>query len=282
MTIQTNLNININSVSNIPELGKAFVELVKQRETWEAGTYAASNAELYALLGQTLTLLYRVKQSTKLSRGLNDLLKDCGFTFTDATTTETKLLRAVFADPADPAKYKQRIYVYARVLAVAFEAKVTGTDLPEFIEQRGGIDEIRRDGSKAASKADAEKLILHTAEKALTVADRRTIATGIQLNAELQPADDQHFSIALVRMEADGTGSIVYGTNNVALVRSVLAIAGREIDADAEDDRKRRIAAQIQAEREAYLALARAELTARDQTSAAEVVAASAVENFTA
>lgn len=251
MTIQTNLNININSVSTIAELGKAFVELVKQRKTWEAGTYAASNAELYALLGQTLTLLSRVKRSTDLSRGLNGFLKDRGFTFTDATSMETKLLRAVFADPANPVQHKQRIYVYARVLAVAFEAKVTGTDLPEFIEQRGGIDEIRRDGSKAASKADAEKLILHTAEKALTITSHTAIATGIQLTAELQPADDQKFSVALVRKEADGTGSIVFGTNSKALVRSVLAIAGQKIDVNAEVERKRHLAAEIQAQREA-------------------------------
>lgn len=251
MTIQTNLNININSVSTIPELGKAFVELVKQRETWEAGTYAASNAELYALLGQTLTLLYRVKRSTELSRGLNGFLTKLGFTFTDATSMETKLLRAVFADPTNLAKYKHRIYVYARVLAVAFEAKVTGTDLPEFIEQRGGIDEIRRDGSKAADKKDEKAAVINNAETALTFTECDTIATGIKLTADLMPADDQKFSLALLRMEADGTGSIVFGTNSKALVRSVLAIAGQKIDVNAEAERKRRRAAELKAQREA-------------------------------
>lgn len=251
MTIQTNLNININSVSTIPELGKAFVELVKQRETWEAGTYAASNAELYALLGQTLTLLYRVKRSTELSRGLNGFLTKLGFTFTDATSMETKLLRAVFADPTNLAKYKHRIYVYARVLAVAFEAKVTGTDLPEFIEQRGGIDEIRRDGSKAADKKVEKAAVINNAENALTFTECDTIATGIKLTADLMPADDQKFSLALLRMEADGTGSIVFGTNSKALVRSVLAIAGQKIDLNAEAERKRRRAAEVKAQREA-------------------------------
>lgn len=251
MTIQTNLNININSVSTIPELGKAFVELVKQRETWEAGTYAASNAELYALLGQTLTLLYRVKRSTELSRGLNGFLTKLGFTFTDATSMETKLLRAVFADPTNLAKYKHRIYVYARVLAVAFAAKVTGTDLPEFIEQRGGIDEIRRDGSKAADKKDEKAAVINNAETALTFTECDTIATGIKLTADLMPADDQKFSLALLRMEADGTGSIVFGTNSKALVRSVLAIAGQKIDVNAEAERKRRRAAELKAQRQA-------------------------------
>jgi len=238
-------NTNMSSVSTISGLGKVFVELVKQRETWEAGTYAASNAELYALLGQTLTVLYRVKHFTELSRGLNGLLKERGFVFTDATTTETKLLRAVFADVANPAKYKQRIYVYARVLSVAFEAKITGDQLPAFIAEHGGIDEIRRHDPKTASKADKEKLAVHIAEKTLTVSSVPTIAVGIKLTADLQPADDQQFSLALVRKEVDGTGSIVFGTNNKALVRSVLGIAGRKIDEASDKERERAAKAEM-------------------------------------
>lgn len=249
MTIET--KIKADTISSVIQLGKAFVELVKQRETWEAGTYAASNAELYALLGQTLDVLYRVKRFTELSRGLNKLLEKQGFKFTDATSTETKLLRTVFGNPSDPSKYKQRIYVYARALAVAYDAKITGAELPAFIAKHGGIDEIRRHDPSASSKAEEEKLILHTAEKALTVVDCRTIATSIKLTADLQPADDQHFSLALVRKEADGTGSIVFGTNSAALVRSVLTIAGRKIDANAEAERKRHLAAEMQAQREA-------------------------------
>lgn len=238
-------NTNMNSVSTISGLGKVFVELVKQRETWEAGTYAASNAELYALLGQTLTLLYRVKHFTELSRGLNGFLTKLGFTFTDATSTETKLLRAVFCDPAKPNQYKQRIYVYARVLSVAFEAKITGDQLPAFIAEHGGIDEIRRHDPKTASKADKEKLAVHIAEKTLTVSSVPTIAVGIKLTADLQPADDQQFSLALVRKEVDGTGSIVFGTNNKALVRSVLGIAGRKIDEASDKERERAAKAEM-------------------------------------
>jgi hypothetical protein len=246
MKMEVNTKIETNS-----DVAKAISALSDQRKVWEAGTYAASNAELYALLGQTLTVLYRVKRSTELSRGLNGLLKERGFVFTDATTTETKLLRAVFCDPAKPNQYKQRIYVYARVLSVAFEAKITGDQLPAFIVQHGGIDEIRRHDPKNASKADKEKLAVHVAEQTLTVADRRAIATGIQLNAELQPADGQHFSLALVRKEVDGTGSIVFGTNNTPLVRSVLGIAGRKIDADEEKQRQRIAKAEMDNKRRA-------------------------------
>lgn len=270
MTIET--KIKADTITTERELGQAYVDLVKQRETWEAGTYAASNVELYAILGQTLDVLYRVKGFTELSRGLNKLLEKRGFKFTDATSTETKLLRAVFGDPNKPDQYKQRIYVYARVLAVAFEAKITGEQLPVFIVKNGGIDEIRRHDTKAASKAEQAKLDIHAAEKALTVEECSNIANGIQLTPELQPADDQNFSIALVRKEADGSGSIVFGTNSVALVRSVLAIAGRKIEADAEVDRKRKIAADLKAQREADLAAFEKELSsaAADATEAVD------------
>lgn len=237
--------------STVKELGAVFNELVKQRMAWEAGTYAASNAELYSILGHTLDILYRVKRYTELSRGLNALLEARGYKFTGATSTETKLLRVVFADPAKPDQYKQRIYVYARVLSVAFEAKVTGDQLPAFIAQHGGIDEIRRHETAAVSKSEKEKLAVHVAEQALTVSSAETVASGIKLTADLQPADGQHFSLALVRKEKDGTGSIVFGTNNVSLVRSVLGIAGRKIDEAAEDEQAQRRKEEMKAARAA-------------------------------
>jgi hypothetical protein len=240
--------------STVKELGAVFNELVKQRKAWEAGTYAASNAELYSILGHTLDILYRVKRYTELSRGLNALLEERGYKFTDATSTETKLLRVVFAEPAKPDQYKQRVYVYARVLSVAFEAKVTGDRLPAFIAEHGGIDEIRRHDTAAASKSEKAKLDVHVAERALTVASAQAIASGITLTSELQPADGQHFSLALVRKDKDGTGSIVFGTNNVSLVRSVLGIAGRKIDEAAEDEQAQRRKAEYEAARHADIA----------------------------
>lgn len=269
-------------IENKADVARVISELSEQRKIWEAGAYAASNSALYAILGRTLDLLYRVKHYTNLSRGLNALLDERGFKFTDATSTETKLLRAVFADPAKPDQYKQRIYVYARVLSVAYEAKVTGAELPAFIEQRGGIDEIRRHEPKTADKTQENKGLVHTAEKALNIISHTAIATGIKLTPELQPVDDQFFSIALVRKDADGTGSIVFGTNSKALVQSVLVIAGRKVDADAEVARKRETAASIAAEREMYVELAKAELSDLTVNDAAETAAVSEVENIIA
>lgn len=268
-TAVTPIIADVAKIETKSQLGHALVTLVQARERWTVGSYAASNQELYALLGTTLDLLYRIKRNTEMARGLNELLKSYGFTFTDATSTEVKLLRAVFADPAKPDQYKQRIYVYARVLSVAFQAKVTGDQLPAFIEQHGGIDEIRRNDPASVSKADKEKLAVHTAEQTLTIPSFKAITASFQLTADLQPADGQHFSIALVRKEKDGTGSIVFGTNNASLVRSVLGIAGRKIDADGIAERDRRRAAEQKAAREGDLSAFTAEVVASKSLASA-------------
>jgi hypothetical protein len=237
-------------IENTSDVAKTILELSERRKNWEAGAYAASNSALYAILGRTLDLLYRVKHYTELSRGLNAMLKKAGFKFNAGTSVEVKLLRSIFTAPAQPNQYEHRIYGYARVLSVAHEAKITGAQLSAFIAEKGGIDEIRRHTSNATSKTDKEAQI-HAAEEALNAASFAPIAADFKLTDALQPADGQYFSLALVRKNADGTGSIVFGTNNPALVTSVLGIAGRQIDAAEVTERDRIKAAEAAAKRQA-------------------------------
>jgi hypothetical protein len=238
-------------IDTVAQLDTAFSSLITQREVWEAGTYAASNAELNALLGRSLDVLYKIKHFTELARGLNGLLEKRGFKFTAGTSIEVKLLRAVFGDPSDAKKYKQRIYSYARVLAVAHTSGIQGDKLGDFITKEGGIDEIRRHDSNAEKKTDEIKLQKEHAYLTLKSPDFTAIATGITVTEDLEPAADQHFSIALVRKEADGTGSIVFGTNNASLVSAVLGIAGRKIDVDEQEERSRQKAQALQQQKQA-------------------------------
>jgi hypothetical protein len=238
-------------IDTVTQLDTAFSSLITQREVWEAGTYAASNAELNALLGRSLDVLYKLKHFTELARGLNGLLEKRGFKFTAGTSIEVKLLRAVFGDPSDANKYKHRIYGYARVLVVAHGEGVKGDGIADFITEKGGIDEIRRHNSNTEKKADEIKLLKEHADLTLNSPDFTAIATGIPVTEDLEPAADQHFSIALVRKEADGTGSIVFGTNSTSLVSAVLGLAGRKIDADEQEERSRQKAQELQQRKQA-------------------------------
>jgi len=175
------------NIATVGQLDQAFTTLIQQREVWEAAMYASSNAELYALLGRCLDMLAKVKRFTELARGLNGLLKKRGFKFTDGTSAEVKLLRAVFGDPSEPNKYKQRIYNYARVLTVAHSEGITGDQLPAFISEKGGIDEIRRHDPEASKKSNAEKGFRHQAEQKLKDAAFTPLASGLPMTKALVP-----------------------------------------------------------------------------------------------
>jgi hypothetical protein len=62
-----------------------------------------------------------------------------------------------------------------------------------------------------------------------TVLSDSVSLVDIDLVDALQPNDGEQFSLALIRRNADGTGSIVFGTPNVAAIKTVLALAGGEL-----------------------------------------------------
>lgn len=215
------------------ELAATINELASRRVIWEQGAYAASNTELYTLLGACLELFSKVRSNPDLSKGLNELLKDRSITFNAGTSLELKIVRVVFASGETAPKIENRAFGYARVIRVAFEAKQTGATLPQFIEANHGIEEIRRTGKDGVSNTDKVELFKEHARTELLAAPSDELFTPFKLPDQLQPIDGEQFSLALVRKNADGTGSIVFGTGNVAAVSAVLAIAGKSIRQEA-------------------------------------------------
>ena len=200
--------------------------LIAQRCKWEDGTYAASNTELYALLGNTLDLFIKVRRDVGLSRAVNDLLDLNGIGYNSSTSLALKIVRLIFVGKGREAKIANRAFTYARVLTVAAEAGITGKQLPQFISDNHGIDELRRQGEDGETDAQKAKRARDYAEAALV--NQSTVAPVVMVD-ELQPADGARYSLALVRKNEDGTGSIVFGTNNQAAVNTVLVIAGKAL-----------------------------------------------------
>jgi len=241
------------------QLSNAVDVLIAQREAWEAGTYAASNAELYTLLGNTLDLFLKVRKNVGLSRAVSDLMDTYGVQYNSATSLALKIVRLVFVGKGREAKIANRAYTYARVLTVAAEEGVTGEQLPKFIADRNGIDEIRRQdstGESAAQKAQRARDFAATA-----FATQQQIAS-VTMTDELQPVDGAQYSLALVRKNEDGTGSIVFGTNNVAAVNAVLAIAGKDLREAAANKAEANVAKQDAEHRAENAELLMAELAA--------------------
>ena len=208
--------------------------LYEARLAWENGVYKTSNDELYNLLDKCLVLFKELAGERSLIKELNNLLEARGAKLTNGTSLATKVVRYVFDGCSD-----ERSFTYARVLTVAAAEKDDKVSMRTFVTSRNGVEAIRKapkDGSLSAAqkaKGNAEHAEKHYSDAKPLVPSFTSSNAGLHPNAEA--AND--FAVALVRKNKDGSLSIVFGTNNKALVDQVLAAAGKAAQqADNEDD----------------------------------------------
>lgn len=105
-----------NTTENKFKLSNIVDELIAQRQKWEQGTYAASNAELYTLLGNTLELFLKVRSNVGLSKAVTDLLNTYSIQHNSSTSLALKIVRLVFVGKGREKTIENRAYTYARVL----------------------------------------------------------------------------------------------------------------------------------------------------------------------
>ena len=215
-----------NSINNTLMVTNTVDALIAQRQKWEEGTYAASNAELYTLLGNTLELFLKIRSNVGLSKAVTDLLDTYGIQHNSSTSLALKIVRLVFVGKGRETRIANRAYTYARVLTIAADAGITGEQLPQFIVDNHGIDELRRQNAEGETDAQKAKRARDYADAALV---GETAISDVIMSDSLQPVDGARYSLALVRKNEDGTGSIVFGTNNATAVNTVLTIAGKAL-----------------------------------------------------
>ena len=206
--------------------------LYEARVVWENGVYKTSNDELYNLLDRCLVLFKELTGERSLIKELNELLESRGAKLTNGTSLATKIVRYVFDGCS-----AERSYTYARVLTVANAEKDDKVSMRAFVSSRNGVEAIRKapkDGSLSAAqktKINADHAEKHYANAKALAPSFTSNNAGLHPNTEA--AND--FALALVRKNKDGSLSIVFGTNNKALVGVVLAEAGKEERKAAED-----------------------------------------------
>jgi hypothetical protein len=126
------------SSANAVEL---LATLEQQRITWEEGVYRTSNQMLYAILSQCLQFGgdLDTTDANKVRRdALEAFYKQRGYRWKKDTPLMTKIVRAVFGDID-----RRRISTYSLVLRQANKAAVLPSQFAEWVEQGGGVQEIR-------------------------------------------------------------------------------------------------------------------------------------------
>lgn len=239
MENQTATTTNIIPVVNSQlTLESAVNDLRKRSADWERGALASSNAELYGLLQASYAVFKACAVNTKLTSGVDEVLKSFNIKCSKDTSLGLKVVRLAFATAANWKKHQYRHFAYARVLDLAHEKAIAVANLVDFIIDAGGIDEIRRGKGTAqtAASGPTKEQLSQLAKTTLGNKPLQSSAVKIALIDNFKPHTGNAFSLALVRDNQDGTGQVVYGLNDVVLVDRALEIAGSAL-MKAEQDR---------------------------------------------
>jgi hypothetical protein len=196
-------------------------DLTLQRSEWEKGAFKNSNDQLYVILGRCLDIYTQMKDDLPQRKNLNDELRSAGIKFTNATNLATKIVRYVFRND------RTRSFSYARTIMAAADAKIDGMELPKWVRAGGGVEDIRRARKDGISPAQLARQ--HAEVATAELAKQKALVDAFKAPAELQPNTEatHTFSVALIRKNSDGTSSIVYGSDNEALIVKMLTAAGK-------------------------------------------------------
>ncbi len=131
----------INAAQAFVGTRKHIEQLVFEREIWEQNAYRTSNEQLYALLASCYQLYKLMEPSTGdaalLRQSVNDYINTKGLVFTKGTHTLAKIVKCVFG--AD----RRRVSAYSIVLRHALAKGLSADQIPSFIRDNGGVEEIR-------------------------------------------------------------------------------------------------------------------------------------------
>lgn len=151
-------------------LTKVLADLETERETWEQGAYRTSNLALYSVLAKCLAIAQADTPELAKQRnaGLEAFYKQRGYSYKKDAPPATRVVKAVFGNVD-----RRRLSTYSLVLREAIKQKVLATQLAEWIEQNGGIQEIRLSQSatfvKPAAKVEKAKESFDTLPELATV-----------------------------------------------------------------------------------------------------------------
>lgn len=165
-----NDEITLTPLAVAQPLTKVLADLETERETWEQGVYRTSNLALYAVLAKCLAIAQADTPELAKQRnaGLEAFYKLRGYSYKKDVPPATRVVKAVFGNVD-----RRRLSTYSLVLREAIKKRVQATQLADWIEQNGGIQEIRLSQSatfvKPAAKVEQARQTFDTLPELATV-----------------------------------------------------------------------------------------------------------------
>jgi hypothetical protein len=238
-TTQTAANQNVVSHDNAATtqakpttIYQQLDNLIVQRQVWEDEVFRASNDRLYSILRDCYALYVKAgtrEQAKALTDALAQQANLKGFKFNASAHTLTKIVKCVFG--AD----RRRASAYSIALRAAHAARVKPEDLPAYIRDRGGVEEVRLSKGNAMKPADkAAKAADYVATSELAVVNTPAVT------AQLDTAKVDEYVLLVAQQGADGSLSV----KAVVSVKSVVDAALASIYSQHKSDIKTATAEQ--------------------------------------
>jgi len=236
------VNTNVVLNNNLPSLKSQTVNVLSvlstQRENWEANAYRTSNMELYSILQQCYALDWEIAHTLCNAKEMRDGIKEyaarMGYGFKDGTPVINRIVRCVFGNVL-----RSRISTYATVLKEAKKQNIAVADIPAFIENAGGVQEIRLSKSKTfvSAKQKIERVSQIVFDEVLAVAK----SPLLNKLAVSDYVDEQ--CILLATQQADGTFAINAVVRGKGAVNTALVALYGQSAAEIKDSTKKMEAA---------------------------------------
>jgi hypothetical protein len=220
---------------------KLLYKLEEDRITWEQGVYRSSNQALYAVLANCLTFCgeLALAEAKQRSKALELFYKERGYKYKSEAPLATRVVRAVFGGVD-----RRRISTYSLVIRQAIKDSVSVSNFAEWVEEKGGIQEIRLGHSETfvSPKEKAE-----TARETVQGRNFLGYAKSELLSIEADPDFIGSSCVLLAEQQADGSFGIRTILRNTGLVnaafvalyskqKDILAKAKKEIEAANDAD----------------------------------------------
>ena len=209
--------------------------LVLERESWEVNAFRTSNEQLYVLLQKCYQFYKSMSEATPegvaLRNGLNDYVNLKGYSFAKTTHTLAKIVKCVFG--AD----RRRVSAYSIALKIALDKNIQVLDIPKFIRDAGGVEELRLDKSEGQASVK-QKVIAAASEVGSSMLG---VASGIQLATKLDGGKVGTQVVLIGTWQADGTvtvGAIVESDAVLnAALSSYYSVNKKKFEAVAREDK---------------------------------------------
>ena len=200
-----NDEITLTPLAVAQPLIKVLADLETQRVVWEEGVYRTSNQALYSLLAHCLAIAQAdtPEQAKQRNAALAAFYVSRGYAPAKASTPPaTRVVKAVFG-----AVDRRRISTYSLVLREAIKQKVLAANLAEWIEQNGGIQEIRL--SQSATFVKPAVKVEQARQKFDTLPELATVKS--EALSQLADADFMGGCCVLVAEQAANGSFVVRG-----------------------------------------------------------------------